>query len=56
MSRDTDQAELLAMEQRNCKHKWDGPSREVGRTGDWFHPLIIEFSCSKCGVTKTEDV
>jgi len=35
-------------------HQWDG-GKEIGRTGDWFHPLIVEFRCP-CGATKTEDV
>lgn len=35
-------------------HKWDN-GREIGRTGDWFHPLIVEYRCI-CGATKTEDV
>lgn len=40
---------------RCTTHKWD-KGREVGRTGDWFHPLIVEYRCTKCGTTKTEDV
>ncbi len=36
------------------RHKWDG-GKEIGRTGDWFHPLIVEYRCA-CGARKTEDV
>lgn len=35
-------------------HQWS-ESREIGRTGDWFHPRIVEFKCP-CGETKVEDV
>lgn len=35
-------------------HRWSG-WQEIGRTGDWFHPLIVKRTCVICGVTETED-
>ena len=35
-------------------HEWTD-WKEVGRTGDWFHPLIVERKCKKCGRTETDE-
>lgn len=38
-----------------CKaHKWSA-WKEIGRTGDWFHPLIVERRCRACGATETDE-
>lgn len=38
-----------------CKgHKWSG-WKVVGRTGDWFHPLIAERKCHVCGSVETDE-
>lgn len=40
---------------RACKgHKWS-TWKTVGRTGDWFHPLIVERKCEKCGSVETDE-
>lgn len=36
-------------------HQWSR-WQEVGRTGDWFHPRIVERTCVICGATETEDL
>lgn len=35
-------------------HKWPD-WKEIGRTGDWFHPLIVERKCKTCGATETDE-
>jgi len=35
-------------------HDWSG-WKEIGRTGDWFHPLIVERKCKTCGTTETDE-
>lgn len=35
-------------------HKWSG-WKEIGRTGDWFHPLIVERKCETCGARETDE-
>lgn len=39
---------------RACRHKWSD-WKDVGRTGDWFHPIIVERKCKKCGCTETDE-
>lgn len=40
---------------RACKgHKWSA-WKVIGRTGDWFHPLIVERKCKVCGDTETDE-
>lgn len=34
-------------------HKWSA-WKEIGRTGDWFHPLIVERKC-ECGAAETDE-
>lgn len=35
-------------------HEWSD-WKEIGRTGDWFHPLIVERKCKGCGQTETDE-
>jgi hypothetical protein len=35
-------------------HEWSR-WKEIGRTGDWFHPLIVERYCKTCGATETDE-
>ena len=35
-------------------HEWSD-WKEIGRTGDWFHPLIVERKCKACGSTETDE-
>lgn len=35
-------------------HEWSH-WKEIGRTGDWFHPLIVERKCTICGATETDE-
>lgn len=35
-------------------HQWTD-WKEIGRTGDWFHPLIVERKCLLCGATETDE-
>ncbi len=35
-------------------HDWSD-WKEIGRTGDWFHPLIVERKCKTCGTTETDE-
>lgn len=35
-------------------HKWSA-WKEIGRTGDWFHPLIVERKCAICGSSETDE-
>lgn len=37
-----------------CAHDWDG-WKEIGRTGDWFKPVIVERTCKRCGATETDE-
>lgn len=37
-----------------CTHEWSG-WKEIGRTGDWFHPLIVERKCKHCGIRETDE-
>jgi hypothetical protein len=34
-------------------HKWSA-WKEIGRSGDWFHPLIFQRTCM-CGATETDE-
>lgn len=36
------------------RHSWSD-WKEIGRTGDWFHPLIVERKCKTCGATETDE-
>jgi hypothetical protein len=35
-------------------HEWSD-WKEIGRTGDWFHPLIVERKCKGCGKRETDE-
>jgi hypothetical protein len=35
-------------------HQWSR-WQEIGRTGDWFHPLIVERTCVTCGAIETDE-
>jgi len=35
-------------------HSWSD-WKEIGRTGDWFHPLIVERKCKTCGCSETDE-
>jgi hypothetical protein len=35
-------------------HEWSD-WKEIGRTGDWFHPIIVERKCKSCGVRETDE-
>lgn len=38
-----------------CKtHSWSD-WKEIGRTGDWFHPIIVERRCNRCGTTEIDE-
>ncbi len=48
-------AKIRAAADDQCKaHKWSD-WKEIGRTGDWFHPLIVERKCKRCGITETDE-
>lgn len=48
-------AELDRIARKLCDHAWT-PWKEIGRTGDWFHPLICRRECTKCKAQQTEDI
>ena len=35
-------------------HTWSD-WKEIGRTGDWFHHLIVERKCKECGAVETDE-
>lgn len=35
-------------------HDWSD-WKEIGRTGDWFHPLIVERKCKTCGASEADE-
>lgn len=37
-----------------CKHEWSA-WKIIGRTGDWFHPHIVERTCSKCRYSESDE-
>lgn len=47
-------ASEIAKRQQTCKHKWSN-WKDVGRTGDWFKPIIVERRCETCGASQNED-
>lgn len=44
----------LARKRRICAHDWTD-WKEIGRTGDWFHPLIVKRECKTCGAAETDE-
>jgi hypothetical protein len=38
----------------NSRCKWS-EWKIIGRTGDWFKPLIVERKCKTCGTTETDE-
>lgn len=36
------------------RHSWSA-WKDVGRTGDWFKPVIVERHCTKCGATESDE-
>jgi hypothetical protein len=48
------EAEMARRRKATCKHTWS-KWKDVGRTGDWFKPIIVERRCDKCGAHETED-
>lgn len=47
-------AEKMAIKKSVHSHQWTD-WKEVGRTGDWFHPLIVERKCLTCGAAETDE-
>jgi len=37
-----------------CLHQWTG-WKIIGRTGDWFHPHIVQRRCKLCSKIEQED-
>ena len=38
-----------------CKlHNW-GTWKVIEYTGDWFHPVVIQRTCSDCGAEETDE-
>lgn len=49
-------AERRAAEAAASEHVHDWSEwKEIGRTGDWFHPLIVERKCKTCGAQETDE-
>lgn len=36
------------------KHSWSD-WKDIGRTGDWFKPIIVERRCKNCPATETDE-
>jgi hypothetical protein len=47
-------AKRVAAEEAPHVHQWSR-WQEIGRTGDWFHPLIVERTCVTCGAIETDE-
>lgn len=46
----------FAKKERGASHAHEWTDwKEIGRTGDWFHPLIVERKCKTCGATETDE-